>query len=522
MIDPTELQRRQELFNQGYWDIPDDLDTTNFDFNWRPEPWDRPYIHEFGTQWQKTGGPRFVIPENEGTKYQSHQHCIRLPRPESRNFRKLQPNVQFDYSWHPDRNDPPYIYIFGNQWYDSETMPTIQYRVTGATEKKYITDVRATLDPCMDRWIVPDYITEFDYSWVPNPNDPPYEHQFGTEWHYTAGPRYLVPGAKTIKYQSILTAKTSATSIKDMIDVVEYKDSVIETLRRHSFKRPFVYIKKPNSTVNIDGLLETSDSLLHVIDGQEIIASEKVMDYIFDKVYDYDKVQYHYFNNNSELLDIIFFSNGESCADANYQKLLDMKLPNRIVRVDGVQGRVASQHAAANASNTEWYFLINAKLSVNPKFDFRWQPDVLKSRRHYIFRATNPVNGLEYGHMAIVANNKTLTLNTKGRGLDFTLDSPTEVVDINCGIAVYNSSEWDTWRTAFRECIKLCYARDSESKKRLDIWQSDGSGEFRDVSKYGAEDAIRYFESVNGEFDKLKLSYDWAWLREFYREKYDK
>lgn len=514
MIDRNELQRRIDLFNRGYWEIPDNLDTNNFDFNWRPEPYDRPYIHQFGTQWQKTGGPRFIVPESEGIKYQTSQHAIKLPTRESREWRPLRPNCSMDWSWHPDDTDPPYIYIFGNQWYDSETMPTIQYRVKGATEKKYITDVRARLDPCMDRWVVPDYITDFDYSWVPNPNDPPYEHQFGTEWHYTAGPKYIVPDSKAVKYQDIIVAKSRTTSMTEMIDVIEYNDSIINALRRHSFTKPFVYVRRPNSNTDINGLIETSGSLLHVIDGLEAIVSEKALDYIFDKVYDYPDIQYHFTGKVPELLDIIFFSNGESCADDNYQRLLDMKLPNRIVRVDGVQGRVASQHAAANASNTEWYFLINAKLSVNPKFDFRWQPDVLKSRRHYIFRATNPVNGLEYGHMAIVANNKTLTLNTKGRGLDFTLDSPTEIVNINCGVAVYNSSEWDTWRTAFREVIKLCYAKDAESKKRLEVWTTVAEGAFAQNSLQGSRDAVEYYKSVNGDFEKLKLSYDWAWLRE--------
>ena len=33
------------------------------------------------------------------------------------------------------------------------------------------------------------------------------------------------------------------------------------------------------------------------------------------------------------------------------------------------------------------------------------------------------MNGLEYGHQAIVANNKKLTLSTVVRGLDFTMDS---------------------------------------------------------------------------------------------------
>ena len=152
-------------------------------------------------------------------------------------------------------------------------------------------------------------------------------------------------------------------------------------------------------------------------------------------------------------------------------------------------------------------------MKVRDDFDFYWQPNIYKSRRHYIFRATNPVNGLVYGHQAIVANNKKLTLNTVVRGLDFTMDSTTEVVDINSGTAMYNTSEWDTWRTAFRECIKLSHATDNDSKFRLSIWLTKGDGEFGEQSVKGAEDAVKYYKEVDGDFGQLMLTYDWEWLR---------
>ena len=150
-------------------------------------------------------------------------------------------------------------------------------------------------------------------------------------------------------------------------------------------------------------------------------------------------------------------------------------------------------------------------------FDFSWQPDIMSASRHYIFRATNPVNRLEYGHMAIVANNKKHTLKTTGKGLDFTLDSPHAIVNSNSGIGVFNTSEWDTWRTAFREVIKLKYnvetINDKASKERLNAWLTIANGDYAEWSIKGSRDAVEYYELVNGEFEKLKLSYDWEWLR---------
>ena len=120
--------------------------------------------------------------------------------------------------------------------------------------------------------------------------------------------------------------------------------------------------------------------------------------------------------------------------------------------------------------------------------------------------------------MAIVANNKRLTLNTKGSGLDFTLESPHAVVNINSGVGIFNTSEWDTWRTAFREVIKLKHnvetINDTSSKERLNIWLTVANGVYAEWSIKGAKDAVDYYNSVNGNFDQLKYSYDWEWLRE--------
>jgi hypothetical protein len=218
----------------------------------------------------------------------------------------------------------------------------------------------------------------------------------------------------------------------------------------------------------------------------------------------------------SNPLDIVFLSNGETGAEENYEHLLSItkNLPNRVVRVDGVNGRAAAYHAAAEASNTPWMFTVFAKLKVSPKFDFNWQPDRMQVPKHYIFHAKNPVNGLTYGHQAMIAYNKKLTLANDGRGLDFTLDDEHEGVPLISGTAQYNTDEFSTWRTAFREVIKLRADDSDVSKERLDAWLNKASGDFAQYSIKGALDADEYYDEVDGDFDKLRLSYEWAWLRE--------
>ena len=165
-------------------------------------------------------------------------------------------------------------------------------------------------------------------------------------------------------------------------------------------------------------------------------------------------------------------------------------------------------------------FTVFAKLKVSNKFDWNWQPDRLQLPKHYVFHAKNPLNGLNYGHQAMIAYNKKMTLANTGRGLDFTQDDEHEVLDINSGVATFNIDEWTTWRTAFRECIKLRIYNDDISQQRLKTWRTVAEGDFAQYCLDGANDAVAYVDEVNGDHDKLKLSYDWAWLREKFEKRY--
>jgi hypothetical protein len=268
---------------------------------------------------------------------------------------------------------------------------------------------------------------------------------------------------------------------------------------------------------------ETKNIIIHSTGGTAITVPKEAKKFIDNELYDYPYITKSLKLTQSQPLDIVFLSNGEVGADENYEHLLKVtdKLPNRVVRVDGINGRAASYHAAANASSTPWMFTVFAKLKVNNKFDWSWQPDRLQVPKHYIFHATNPVNGLEYGHQAMIAYNKQITLRNMGKGLDFTLDNEHEVVEINSGIANYNTDEFSTWRTSFREAIKLRLEDSTISKHRLKIWSTVGEGDYAQYSINGALDAVEYFEQVNGELDKLRLSYDWPWLQEYFNTKYN-
>lgn len=218
----------------------------------------------------------------------------------------------------------------------------------------------------------------------------------------------------------------------------------------------------------------------------------------------------------SEPLDIVYISNGEPDADKWYEHTVKMS-KREVKRVTGVNGRGAAYFQAARVSDTDWFLAVFAKLEVSPTFRWDWQPDYAQEPKHYIFTARNPLNGLEYGHQAMIAYNKNLVLDTIAHGLDFTLSKPHCVVPMHSGIAHFNQSPWMTWRTAFREVIKLMHSETTvETQHRLEVWLSKANGDYAEWCLAGAQDAVKYYHSVSGRFDDLMKTFEWDWLQEYF------
>ena len=617
-----------------------------FDCSWEPDPGSPPYNYIFGNQYYSAE----VMPTVEykmagATEVKYMDIPAELSPDPTGPWVKLH-DCEWDYTWRPEPGSPAYTYVFGNQWWPAEKMPTVEYHMPGATERKYMPGPVATLPIDMTHWHIPEGVDtrDMDFSWVPDPGEPAYIYQFATQHQKTGGPQYRVAGATEVKYLDMMRAEVSreavpifeidhldgnAGQIPDTVRRVRYFDNYRDTLIRlakslkgeyehvwvcssvcdytdfdfswhpetwqstmlHVFasnnekfgdtfymhvptfadraekkellewysvnyvprksvpRRPMPVIKHTDDT-QVDAIKtqswagplavfqttsvmnrnsqhlptvplwrEKTKTVVPCSPGASVVIVAKVaVPYIRTQVYDYpniDKTQKSHYGD--EPLDIVFISNGEVNADYNYEKLRFYHGNwNKIKRVDRVPGRVAAYHAAARASSTPWFFAVFAKLEVNPEFDWLWQPDRLQQPKHYIFHARNPVNGLEYGHQAMIAYNKSLTLANTGTGLDFTLDSAHEVVPILSGTAYYNSDDWTCWRTAFRECVKLRAATDVESQYRLKQWLTvNNSGTTGEWSIRGAQDAVEYYESVDGDFAELRKSYDWTWLASY-------
>ena len=215
-------------------------------------------------------------------------------------------------------------------------------------------------------------------------------------------------------------------------------------------------------------------------------------------------------------MDIIFLSYDEPNAEENWKKL-KAKYP-RAKRSHGVKGRTQAYYAAAALSETEYFFAVFPTIDIDDNFDFNFQPDRMREACHYIFHCKNPVNGLEYGHRAVILYNKFLCLSTIHPSLDFTLSQPHTVIPQLCGTSHFNITPEISWRVAFREVIKLCEMKPTvESKHRLKKWCELGKGAYALLVQRGALDAVEYYKEANGDKTALMHSYELEWLKEKFK-----
>jgi hypothetical protein len=118
------------------------------------------------------------------------------------------------------KNDA-YIYVVGNQWHSAEFMSTIEYRVPGAVEVKYMDLPRATILPNQQQWVTPDEIDQanVDYSWIPDPGSPPYIYHFGTDYQTSVGLTYTAPGATELKFAGDIPRIEITKSAVTVLDI---------------------------------------------------------------------------------------------------------------------------------------------------------------------------------------------------------------------------------------------------------------------------------------------------------------
>jgi hypothetical protein len=285
------------------------------------------------------------------------------------------------------------------------------------------------------------------------------------------------------------------------------KNSVHDLNENHVFKHIF---RKEETYVN--GL---------VLFSRNKVISEKEFNFRFL----IEKKEHDVVVSKLKLYDIVFISYNEANADLNYEKLLE-KYP-QAYRVHGVKGIHQAHIEAARKVSTEMFWVIDADAIIEEDFNFDYEVSRYDLDVVHVWRSRNPINDLVYGHGGVKLLPRNLTINMDISKPDMTtsISSKFNAVNEVSNITAFNTDEFSTWKSAFRECVKLSSRiisgqKDDETQQRLEIWKTVGADKL--YGKYairGAIDGEAYGTKYKDDIESLKRINDFNWLREYYEQR---
>jgi hypothetical protein len=405
-----------------YWFIYGDNDYSKFDFEWRPAPWQSQYIHVWPTQWHQYGGAYFVNSDTvQNEEWNFHNEIVPIVS-STDSFKTLREISTFDYTWRPHPFDPPYIYVFGNQWYGPEQMPTVEYHVTGATERKYLYEPQAILPVTQANWQVnSDVPVEFDFSWCPDPHDPPYIYVFGNQhWdgERSSTVEYHVTGATERKFVGDIRAKLSTLDIfyvdyinpnstsryeilKEKyphIQKIRYANSIMDTIKRcttRSNTARFWVISSRNNYTQFDFDWQPDPwqhTMTHVFPSQW----NKWSDTFLINKWEFERHN-KWAKGIEEFPNLNFVNNQEVRAESDGSNIYYVDHGNKTTQLTKLQNEYPKIKVTRFVDNyldtfkrimstadTEYVWIINSVCDYS-QFDFTWHPEAWQSEMIHVF-----------------------------------------------------------------------------------------------------------------------------------------
>lgn len=225
------------------------------------------------------------------------------------------------------------------------------------------------------------------------------------------------------------------------------------------------------------------------------------------------------------MFDIAFISYNEPNADQNWQ-LLKTRFPISR-RTHGVNGIHQAHIAAAKLCYTKMFWVVDGDSTVVEDFNFQnpkgcWEESV------YVYKSRNPINGLTYGYGGIKLLNRQHTLDMDINSVDMTtnISEHFTAVDQVANITNFNTDPFNTWKSAFRECVKLSAKVidrqiDTETEERLETWCTVGADRpYGEYALAGAQSGKEYGLKFGKNPDLIKMINNFKWLEDYFKQQY--
>ena len=212
-------------------------------------------------------------------------------------------------------------------------------------------------------------------------------------------------------------------------------------------------------------------------------------------------------------LDVVFISYNELNAEENWQRVLE-KAP-QAKRIHGVVGILEAHKEAAKIVSTDMFYVVDGDAYLTDDWTFDFQPSIFDRDCVYVWNSQNPLIPASYGYGGVKLFPTKIVKNAVKWGTDITtsIADKFQLQEGISNITQFNTDEYSTWRSAFRECAKLSKSKDPDAKRKLKQWLI-ATGEFDTWARLGAEQGIEYAKKNK----TVRQVNDYTWLAEQFKE----
>jgi hypothetical protein len=226
-------------------------------------------------------------------------------------------------------------------------------------------------------------------------------------------------------------------------------------------------------------------------------------------------------------LDVFFISYYEPNAEKNWKRVQE-KAP-WAKRINGVKGIFEAHKTAAKQSSTDMFYVVDGDAWLVDDWKFDYQPGIFDRDSAYVWLSENPINGLIYGYGGVKLFSKIQFLKTKTwKTLDMTtgIMPKLKVMDKISNVTAFDTDEYSTWKSAFRECVKLEYNSSIDPEnfqhlERLATWKTiKGNSKYGKIALEAAQQAEDFFKQNKNKKSAIFKINDTDWLRNKYNTLY--
>jgi hypothetical protein len=205
--------------------------------------------------------------------------------------------------------------------------------------------------------------------------------------------------------------------------------------------------------------------------------------------------------------------------DLAHSKIKDLR---KVITHRTISG---SHKYCAELSLTDQFMVLDADAVLLDNFNlFDVYQRVEDPNYIYIFRARNPVNDLEYGHGGIKIFQRKFFSDVEAVDFSTSFKGKIKTVDMVLNVHAFNTTPLHSFRTAFRECVKLASGtipnrNVAQDEYRLSVWCE----KFNDVpwvefAKEGALLGREYGHKNKNDESQLRVINDFKWLMKQYEQ----